>query len=400
MNKLEYNHYFASCARGLEEALTEELQNLGIRTPQPTRGGVHFKAPHFLIFKVLLNSRIASRIYKKLISFLVEDENDLYKKSFKLPWNRILNENQTFKIKVLLSSSPNRKKRTKFKNSLFLTYKIKDALVDSFQRRKRRRPNVELKFPDLSLLAFISPEAKPHSQKEEVSLLLDISGFPLYQRGYRTEKFEAPLKENLAAGLIALTGWDKKSPLVDFMCGSGSFLTEGLMMASQLSPHHLKKKTRHWAFLKHLWFTENSHFKDSWEKEVQTAPSFIKPPLVYGSDQSPQALNIVKMHLKNLELSEYASICQESALKALPPCQEKGLAIINPPYGERIGSKENLALLYKELGDHLKKNWTGWKVFMIIGDLDLVKRVGLKAHKKHIVFNGGLECRFVEYRLF
>lgn len=393
--------FFASCSKGLEEELQKELKLLGIEKAFIQRGGVEFKTSIELALYALISTRIASRIYQKVGFIQIADENELYQKSLKVHWDKIFDLKQTFKIKVVQSSSPNGKRKSKFKNSLFLTYKIKDAIVDSFSKRYDERPSIDLDNPDVSFLIHISPEAKPFSELEDVKILLDLSGYPLFKRGYRKDDFRAPLKETLAAGLLSLTDWKPLSePLVDFMCGSGTFLTEALLMAQKIPPTHLTLEKTKWSFLNQLWFKENKNYQATWERLQKQKKESLNPVQIFGNDIDPQAVKTTSIHLFNLEIPIEIPLTCEDGFEFMPPCENAGVVILNPPYGDRLGDKEELENFYKKLGDHLKHNWKNWRVFVLIGDLELVKKVGLKAHKKHIVFNGPIECRFVEYRLY
>lgn len=395
-----HQEYFASCAMGLEEVLQKELTQIGIKKTKKTKGGVHFTANADFLFLALLNSRIASRIYKKLYEFQIFNEESLYQQVFHIPWDEHLQITQYFKIKVIQSSSPRQRKRSKFKNSLFLTYKIKDAIVDHFSKKYDKRPSIDIIEPDFSLLAHIEPEDKPYSDKENVTLLLDLAGSPLHRRGYRFRHFPAPVKENLAAGLLALTGWDCQEPLVDLMCGSGTFLTEALLIASQTSVSFQKYSKENWDFHQHQWFIRKPSHLETWNRLINQKTAKTSPSLVYGNDISKEAISTTKAHLEAIGFSHKAKLSELDALKVMPPTEQAGIVILNPPYGERLSEIEELKPLYKELGDHYKQHWKGWRVFMLIGNPELIKCVGLRSSRKHIIFNGPIECRFVEYQLY
>ena len=393
------DQYFAACSRGLEAVLKQELEQIGIDDITPAFGGVHFQTSLEFAFKSLLHSRIASRIYKKLFYFDIKNEDDLYHRGKEIEWSKVFKLDQTFKLKVVQSNSPDGKKRSKFKNSLFLTYKLKDSIVDHFQKVERDRPDIDTKRPDVSFLIHVEPHDNPHSTKERVSVSLDLSGYPLFKRGYRFKDFPAPLKETLAAGLIKLTGWDEKVPFVDIMCGSGTFPLEAYLISSQTQPSFKKKGFKTWAFLRHLWFQKYQSNATLWNSLAKEDHSHDCAN-IYAYDKSWDAIEVTKAHLSGIPDAYFEDINQSDALEQMPPSETPGIVVMNPPYGERLGDLDELKVFYKKIGDHLKQNWKGWRAFILIGDLELVKHVGLKTKKKHIVFNGPIECRWCEYELF
>lgn len=392
--------YFASCAVGLEVALSQELKELGIEKLETSRGGVNFQTDIDSLFKTLLETRIASRIYRKIYSFDIDNEQDLYHRGLAIKWEQLFSLDQAFKIKVIQSSSPNNKKRSKFRNSLFLTYKLKDAIIDYFSTKFQDRPDIDVARPDISFLVHVEPHNDLESTLEHVSILVDLSGYPLYKRGYKFQEFTAPLKETLAAGLIKLTNWDGKMPLVDMMCGSGTFLTEALLISSHTSPTAIKQDQGYWAFKDHLWFLDNKENQDAWERQITTKRILEQPTKVYGNDLSNEAIRVTSAHTEAIKMGAFLNLSKMDALKYMPPTEEAGIVVMNPPYGERLGELDDLKLLYKSLGDHFKTNWKGWRIYLLVGELELIKHVGLRSSKKHIVFNGPIECRWVEYQLY
>ncbi|MCE3012907.1 MAG: hypothetical protein LW878_07535 [Proteobacteria bacterium] len=399
--------YFASCPTGLEDLLLLELKAEGAQETHIVKGGISFSSenPHVAL-KVLLKSRVASRVFKKLYSFECHNENSMYQELCDIKWKSVMDVFQTFKITTIYGKLD--REREFFTNSQFTTLKAKDAIVDWFNNEQERRPNIDKENPDISFLIRVDDSG---DRIYQVQLMLDLCGSPLSQRGYRVASVEAPVRENLAAGILMLLNWDPKTEaLVDGLCGSGTFLIEGAMIAKGLSAQYLKLKEfmkgqRPWSFLSHQWFAKDKYIPaefQAWAKELyeQDRERLKTPTLaIMGSDIDPVAVKSTKLNLERAGMN--IPVKQMNAHEILPP-QEKSLFICNPPYGDRLmpDDEEKLKELYKELGENWKRNWKGHRAGVLTGNLPMLKSISLRTSKKIIIFNGDIECRVAEYQLF
>jgi putative N6-adenine-specific DNA methylase len=264
----------------------------------------------------------------------------------------------------------------------------KDAIVDQFRDRTGSRPSVDVNKPDIRLHL--------HMLENEVTLSLDASGESLHRRGYRQQTNAAPLNEVLAAGLLLLTGWDGKKTLIDPMCGSGTILTEAALIAQRIAPglyHQGKFGFENWPdFDRALW--------ESVQLDARNAQ--IEEPQAYigGSDISREFLDLARQNVEAAGLEDYVRLAVRDMREAKAPKGDPGLVIMNPPYGERIGEEEQMAELYKMIGDTLKSNFQGYDAYIFTGNLDAAKRVGLKASRRIPLFNGPIDCRLLKYELY
>ena len=266
----------------------------------------------------------------------------------------------------------------------FTTLRIKDAICDKFRQCGGTRPSIDTREPDIRIHAYLT--------SSECQFYLDTSGMPLYQRGNRKSSVEAPLRENLAAGILKLTGWQPGIPLLDPMCGSGTFLIEAAMMALDVAPG----SHRHFAFEK------LRNFKSGVWEEIRAQAARRARPVqfmhIYGSDSDGRA---VRASLKNLEMGGYAGVVQlqQADILAVHAPEASGILLANPPYGVRIGEQEQLAMLYPQLAAALKRNFAGWNAFFLSSDMRMPKLMRLAPSRKTPLFNGGLECRLFEFRM-
>jgi len=272
------NEFFASSPTGLEEVLEQELKEFGAKQTKVVKGGVHFESFPEVAIKSVLYSRTASRIYKKLFGFEVKIEKDIYYQAKEIKWKAVFNLDQTFKIQVIQGKSPQGTKRSKFQNSMFLGQQLKDAIADRFRDDTKERPNVDKVTPDVSLLMRVEPNDNPHSVKEDVTILVDMCGLPISNRGYRVKSFSAPLRENLAAGILKLTGYTGKEVLVDAMCGSGTFLAEAAMIKNNIPPSFIRlidakehEDNLPWDFLHLNFYTKDKYLVENTNKFIEEA---------------------------------------------------------------------------------------------------------------------------------
>lgn len=405
--------YFASCPVGVEDLLAQEILDLGAKSAKAVRGGVQFEAFHEIALKTVLYSRLASRIFKYLFTFEVLNEKDYYLEATTIKWKSLMNVDHTFRLTTIFGDLPG--EREEFRNSQFANLKLKDAIVDWFRHHENERPSVVKDIPDVAFLARIERGIdKPY----QVTLLYDLCGDSMNQRGYRIADTPAPLKENLAAAILKTLKWDpSQEGLIDSMCGSGTFAIEAALIAGNIPPSFLRVERylknnafKMWTFLNYPWLTKDEHLQENFKvmlKEISEATEKgiallkSKKGFIVASDISDGALNAAKENLKKAKLDGVIELTRKNALETNPPT-EKCLFICNPPYGERLeyGEEEKLKALYKSLGDHWKHYFKGHRAALFTGNLEMLKMVGLKTSKRHILHNGDIECRLAEYSLY
>lgn len=405
--------YFASCPVGIEELLTQEILDLGAKSAKAARGGVHFEAFHEVALKVILYSRLASRVFKFLYQFEVNNEKDYYLEATEVKWKSLMDVNHTFRLTTIFGDLP--REREEFRNSQFANLKLKDAIVDWFRHHEGTRPSVAKEYPDVAFLARIDRgEEKPYM----VTLLYDLCGDPLNQRGYRLAKTEAPLKENLAAAILRTVKWDpKEENLLDAMCGSGTLSIEAALIAGNIPPSYLKVERylknvnyKLWTFQNYPWLTKDEHLQENFTllikqvlADTEKGLEFLRSQkgLIVANDISEMALISARENIKKAKLDGIIEVSHRDALEVYPQ-NRKTLFICNPPYGERLesGEEEKLKALYKGLGDHWKQYFKGHRSALFTGNLEMLKVVGLKSAKRHILHNGDIECRLAEYSLY
>lgn len=408
------NAFFASSPTGLEELLESELKAFGAKETRVVKGGVHFDSFPDIAIKAIINSRIASRIYKKMFGFEARVEKDIYYRAKEIKWKSVFNLDQTFKIQVIQGKSPEGTKRSKFPNSMFLAQQLKDAIADRFREDTKERPYVDKVAPDVSILMRVEPNDNPHSQKEEATILIDMCGQALSNRGYRVKTFSAPLRENLAAGILMLAGYDGSQTLVDGMCGSGTFLAEAAMIKANIPPsfnrildHKEHGDSLSWDFLNHNYYTKDKYLVERTQKMVDEAFKLADKGLasltkgsIFGYDLDNGALDIASYNLQVSGLLNGIELNNADATEIKKPIDGPGIFVVNPPYGERLGEEEELAKDYHDLGENLKNNFKEYNAYVFTGNLPLLKKISLRTSKKHILFNGNIEARLAEYKLF
>ena len=398
--------FFASCPRGLEELLANEANNLNLQ-PEVTRGGISFDCSNQEAISFLLQTRLASRVYRVIQTINFKNQADLFSKLQEKWWYKEFDLEQTFKVDVLLS----RDAQDDFKNSLFLAQKIKDVIVDQFREKYERRPSVELKHPDISFLVHI--QKQNNNFKAIVSV--DLCGDPLSNRGYREKNHRAPLRENLAAALVLATDWKKDENFIDPMCGSGTILIEAMMIRLDLFPSYLKvrqlieKRSNPYSFVRHKWFLKNPELPPFFQKEVERIYNTSLEKLnssdkkqFFANDHSFESIALTKQNIRNAFLPlDCIQFSQTDATHLLPPCQAPGVVLLNPPYGERLGEdQEELEELYHEIGENLKENYQGFRAYIFTGNLELRKSIGLQTSARIPFYNGNIECRLLRYNLY
>jgi len=369
--------FFATCPRGLELLLVDELRQLNAEKVHAVGGGVQFVGDLFLCYRVNLESRIASRVLWQVATSVYRSEEDVYRTVFALPWTDWFDPARTIRVDVSATKSP-------LTSLNFVTLKIKDAVCDKIRKLSNRRPNVDTGAPDIPI--------QGHLTEREFTLYLDTTGEPLFKRGQRIATGEAPLRENLAAGILRLAGWTPGIPLLDPMCGSGTILLEAAQMALEIAPG----LGRHFAFEKFKNFDAGR-----WRELIQRRSARRKPRTpqpIYGSDLSGDVLGAARANLAGAGLENVVSLKRASVLDITAPATE-GIIVTNPPYGVRLGEQQVLAEFYPKLGDVLKQQFTGWRAYFLSADMRLAKLIHLATSKRTPLFNGALECRLFEYKM-
>lgn len=361
---------------GLEEVLAQELIGLGADNVQIQRRAVEFTGNKALLYKANLHCRTASRILKPIVTFKATNPDEVYEEVKKIKWDSYLSVDSTFAIDSTIYSD-------KFRHSKYVTYRVKDAIVDWFAGQYDRRPSVSVSSPNLMINIHIS--------NQECTVSLDSSGESLHKRGYRVAEGSAPLNEALAAGMLLLAGWRGQTNFVDPMCGSGTLLIEAALIALNIPPGIYRKE---FAFEKWHDFDEDLfdtlYNDDSYEKEFDYK--------IYGSDISLKAIKNTEENIKTAGLSKYIEL-KVSSIQQFEPAVKECLLVTNPPYGERITSND-IFKLYADLGSLFKHKFSGNTAWVISSQEDLLKRIGLKPTEKIKLLNGSLECLYCRYDIF
>jgi len=358
----------------LEPLLQKEISSLGGVNPLVVPGGVAFTGGWDVCYRVNLWSRIASRVLWQVHTFSYANETDIYERSKRLDWLKFFALERTLRVNVTAQKSP-------LKSLEFATLRIKDAVCDRFRDATGKRPNVERTTPDVRVHAFL--------EADRATLYLDTSGEPLFKRGWRTGQGEAPLRENLAAGIVMLTGWQPGEALLDPMCGGGTILVEAAAMARGRAPGARRsfgfEKLR--AFEPALW--------ERIKKENGPEPA---NPTLYGSDNEPRVLDDARRNLAAAGVERWVKLEQGDVLERAAPAAG-GVMIANPPYGERMGSLDELGLFYPKLGDALKQRFAGWRCYFFTADLRLPRLIRLAPSARTPLWNGALECRLYQFEI-
>ncbi|MDO8207588.1 MAG: THUMP domain-containing protein [Gallionella sp.] len=369
--------FFAPCPRGLETVLFSDLVEMGAQNVRATEGGVHFSGDWPLCYRVNLESRVASRVLWRVKETYYRTEQDIYKAVFDLQWQRWFNVTHTIRVNTTAI-------RCALQSLEFITLLVKDAVCDRFRAHCDERPSVDTLTPDVRIHVFI--------EDEKLMLYLDTSGDPLFKRGVRQHTNIAPIRENLAAGILRLSGWKPGTPLLDPMCGSGTFLIEAVQMSLNIQPGI----ARSFAFEKLLNF-EAAKWQ-AMKDEAIAAQLPPKPLEIYGSDMYGDAMKTAWRNLHDAGLSECVELNQGNILEITAPA-DHGIMVANLPYGERMGELDELAELYPKLGDALKRKFGGWTAYLFTADKAILKLMRLSPSKRTPLFNGAIECRLLEYKI-
>lgn len=407
--QFDQSTFFASCPREVEYLLEKEIRGLGITRIETEKGGVAFKAETEEAIDVLLNSRVASRVFKELQVYTITNERDLYALAKEKWWDKVFNVQQTFKINTLFD----RDAKESFNNSMIFSQLLKDAIADNFREKYGERPSVDTGRPDITFLLRV--ERKPGTDQFNARILVDMCGDPISNRGYREESLKAPLRENLAASIIMSTDFDpEKDIFTDSMCGTGTLLIEAILIRAKVAPTYLKirqyieKKIPVFDFIKHPWFLADRKSQRLFDERAQAiynhslaALNELQTRQFFGFDIHERAMETTRIHLHNAMIDQQiVTLNKRDATKITPMDDPPGIIICNPPYGERMGEEDELKGLYKSYGENLKHNFKGFRAYVFTSNPLLRKEISLGTSERKTFFNGSLECRLLKYDLY
>ena len=362
---------------GFEPLLARELRNLGAGNVKEGVRNVSFDGDTGFMYKANLCARTALKILKPISSFYVRDEKDLYTKIYRMNWSEYLTTKNTFAINATVNSDT-------FSHSLYVSQKVKDAIVDQFRETEGRRPSVHVDAPDLPI--------NIHIHQNQCTVSLDSSGPSLHQRGYKIATNIAPINEVLAAGILLHSGWDGRSDFLDPMCGSGTLLIEAAMIACNIPVNINRSK-----FSFQNWKDyDEALFRKIRQASLNKAREFHHK--LWGFDKAPSAVRKAIDNIENAGLSDYITVERKDFFKTEKPAQGPLHMVFNPPYGERLTI--DIESFYGQIGDTLKQNYPGTNAWFITANLEGLKHVGLRTSRKIKVFNGRLESRLVCYNMY
>jgi putative N6-adenine-specific DNA methylase len=373
--------FFVPCPKGLEAELVAELAEIGVDGARPAPGGAAFRGELIDAWKANLWSRLAVRVLWRVGEGPYRQESDLYDGALKVDWPDLFDVSRTIAVHTIARHSD-------LKSLNFASLKIKDAVCDRFRQAQDERPSVDTRTPDVPLVLYLT--------EDRYSLYIDLTGEPLNRRGFRVEPAPAPLNENLAAGLLRLSGWRPGTPFFDPMMGGGTLLIEAAMMWLNRAP----------GLRRHFAFENLRSFRNiEWQrlrKDAEAAAHDPEPLPIFGCDIDPAMVRAAGLNLKAAGLLDWVELLEADFLDVDAPPTDPGVIVTNPPYGVRLSLEEadgGAAVFYKAVGDNLKRKFSGWTAFLISADPELPKQIGLSASRRTPLYNGPLECRLYEYRL-
>jgi len=372
------SRFFAQTARGLDELASAELRELGAADVEAGGGGLAFRSDASGLYRINYNSRLVSRLLAPLAVFPCPSDDALYEAARAIEWEGLFSQEQTFAVFASVQES-------QMTHSHFAALRLKDAIVDRFRERCGRRPDVDTEHPDVWFNLSV--------RQDRAVVSLDTSGGSLHRRGYRRQSVAAPLQETLAAAMVRLSGWQGERPLVDPMCGSGTILAEAFMEYCRIPAAFKREK---------FGFEAMPDFDpDAWEaarRESDARRRSLPEGLIRGSDSDRQAVVAARANLGEIPGTRGVPI-ERKDFRDLPGIP--GATIVcNPPYGIRVGEKEQSRALYKEFGDFLKQRCPGSTAYVLCGKLELVDAIGLKPSRRFVLFNGPIECRLLKIEIY
>ncbi|MFQ5508431.1 MAG: THUMP domain-containing protein [Leptospirillia bacterium] len=381
------HRFFATCARNMEPLLGVELRAIGLSEVKETRLGVGFSGPVSDGYRACLWSRIASRVLLPLHTFPCGSPEELYDGVRRVAWEDHLGPENTLAVDFSTS-------RSAVDHSRFGAMKVKDAIVDHMRDAFGSRPSVDRSWPDLRVNVYL--------YKDQATVSIDLSGEALHRRGYRVQGGQAPLKENLAAAILASARWPAMAAegrqLVDLMCGTGTLLIEGVMMATDTAPGLFRQQ-----FGFETW---RPHDIDAWDELLDEAEARRQAGLarqlagdirIHGYDSNRRMVDVSEENLGVTGLEGCVTVAERALRDAVPHPGKTGLVVINPPYGERMGSEGGIEALYTSLGAQLKSRFSGWRAAVFTGNAELAYHMGLRPDRKNTLYNGPLECKLLHY---
>ena len=368
----------ATCSRGLEEVLADELRALNVKGVAAGRGFVGFTGDLKAVYEANLRLRTAARVVIPVVRGQVKGKEDLYDLAATVPWHRFVQRGQTIGVDVAGRSHV-------FHNTNFAAQVVKDAVVDTTRDRQGWRPSVDRSKPDMRIHLHLSDGV--------TTISLDSTGEQLSHRGYRPRGGPAPLAESLAAGVLLLAGYDGTQPLLDPLCGTGTFAAEAALIATRTPPGLRREFAfERWAMHDQELYREITRAAGH---EHRDAPA----PIV-ARDRDERAVQAARRNLKAAWMSRWVDVEQRDALDLELPWSEGGIIVANPPYGKRVGDVDRLGKFYKGFGDQLKKKAHGATAWLLVGNRELANQIGLKAKRRIPLFNGPIECRLLKYELY
>ncbi len=370
------SQFVATTLKGLEDVLETEIRELGGEDIRKLRRAVSFTGGLSLMYKMNFALRTALRVLYQIRSVRLKKDSDLYRNIFRIEWEKYISENKTIAVKAVVNS-------TMYNNSHYVALRVKDAIVDRMREKTAKRPDVDVKNPDIPIHV--------HIDRDILNVSLDSSGEPLYKRGYRTQSLEAPLNEVLAAGMILMTGWKGDTNFIDPMCGSGTIPIEAAMIAKGIPPGIFRK-----SYSFQSWVDYDEELYSRLVEGLMVSKAFGHT--IYASDISAKAVNVTR---KNIEAALLEDIIEVSVQDFFDrkPHNDEGLILMNPPYGERI-KQDRINIFYEKIGDHLKTHYAGFDAWLLSSNFEAIKKIGLKPSKKKDLVNGNLDCKFLKYELF
>ncbi|WP_158886161.1 bifunctional 23S rRNA (guanine(2069)-N(7))-methyltransferase RlmK/23S rRNA (guanine(2445)-N(2))-methyltransferase RlmL [Rhodanobacter sp. L36] len=381
------SHYFATCPKGLEYLLRDELLAMGAVDVREAMAGAHFSGTLETAYRACLWSRLASRILLPLAEFDASDDDALYRGVQDIDWSQHLAPHATFAVDAGTAMS-------KLTHSQYIGLRVKDAVVDQFRQRDGNRPGIDTDEPDLRINLRL--------RRDRATLSLDLAGSPLHRRGWREVQGEAPLKENLAAAMLLRARWPEVyvagGALLDPMCGSGTLLIEGALMAADVAPGLRREYFGFLGWQQHdiaLW----KGLLDEANQRAETGLRGLRS-VFFGSDADPRMVQTAKRNAQEAGVSGFFTLDRQDVRHAAPPAGVGyGLVITNPPYGERLGERAEMPQLYRVLGDTLRAQFTGWRAAVLAGDVELGRAMQLHADKRYALYNGALETVLLTFDL-